>query len=130
MSYLPSSWSGPRNPFFTVSSITSISVSPGRDQLVVFHSHHNNDLVIALQGEHQPLKEDRVGEIIAHVSKRHYELTQADLPVTVSPTFQLRLGNKMRTLSVEAVAGVDSPAFEHSGAVIVFKVPSSYASAI
>ncbi|EDS45493.1 myosin i [Culex quinquefasciatus] len=110
--------------------ITSISVSPGRDQLVVFHSHHNNDLVIALQGEHQPLKEDRVGEIIAHVSKRHYELTQADLPVNVSPTFQLRLGNKMRTLSVEAVAGVDSPAFEHSGAVIVFKVPSSYASAI
>uniref|UniRef100_A0A8D8BBB7 Myosin-IA n=1 Tax=Culex pipiens TaxID=7175 RepID=A0A8D8BBB7_CULPI len=127
---------GPKNKFrnmkrtVAIKEITSISVSPGRDQLVVFHSHHNNDLVIALQGEHQPLKEDRVGEIIAHVSKRHYELTQADLPVTVSPTFQLRLGNKMRTLSVEAVAGVDSPAFEHSGAVIVFKVPSSYASAI
>lgn len=127
---------GPKNKFrnmkrtVVIKEITSISVSPGRDQLVVFHSHHNNDLVIALQGEHQPLKEDRVGEIIAHVSKRHYELTQADLPVTVSPTFQLRLGNKMRTLSVEAVAGVDSPAFEHSGAVIVFKVPSSYASAI
>lgn len=127
---------GPKNKFrnmkrtVAIKEITSISVSPGRDQLVVFHSHHNNDLVIALQGEHQPLKEDRVGEIIAHVSKRHYELTQADLPVNVSPTFQLRLGNKMRTLSVEAVAGVDSPAFEHSGAVIVFKVPSSYASAI
>lgn len=127
---------GPKNKFrnmkrtVAIKEITSISVSPGRDQLVVFHSHHNNDLVIALQGEHQPLKEDRVGEIIAHVSKRHYELTQQDLPVNVCPTFQLRLGNKMRTLSVEAVAGVDSPAFEHSGAVIVFKVPSSYASAI
>lgn len=113
-----------------IKEITSISVSPGRDQLVVFHSHHNNDLVIALQGEQHPLKEDRIGEIVAHVSKRYYELCNQDLPVSVSPTFQLRLGNKMRTLSVEAVAGVETPAFEHSGAVIVFKVPSSYGSAI
>ncbi|XP_062546229.1 unconventional myosin ID [Armigeres subalbatus] len=127
---------GPKNKFrnmkrtIAIKEITSISVSPGRDQLVVFHSHHNNDLVIALQGEQHPLKEDRIGEIVAHVCKRYYELCNQDLPVTVSPTFQLRLGNKMRTLSVEAVAGVETPAFEHSGAVIVFKVPSSYCSAI
>lgn len=127
---------GPKNKFrnmkrtVAIKEISSISVSPGRDQLVVFHSHHNNDLVIALQGEHHPLKEDRIGEIVAHVSKRYYELCNQDLPVSVSPTFQLRLGNKMRTLSVETVAGVDTPAFEHSGAVIVFKVPSSYGSAI
>lgn len=127
---------GPKNKFrnmkrtVAIKELSSISVSPGRDQLVVFHSHHNNDLVIALQGEHNPLKEDRIGEIVAHVSKRYYELCNQDLPVSVSPTFQLRLGNKMRTLSVEAVAGVETPAFEHSGAVIVFKVPSSYGSAI
>ncbi|XP_058815475.1 unconventional myosin ID [Topomyia yanbarensis] len=113
-----------------IKEITSISVSPGRDQLVVFHSHHNNDLVVVLQGEHQPLKEDRVGEIVAHVCKRYYEQCNQDLPVNVSPTIQLRLGNKARTLSIEAVAGVETPAFEHSGAVVVLKVPSSYASAI
>lgn len=113
-----------------IKEITSISVSPGCDQLVVFHSHHNNDLVIALQGEHHSLKEDRVGEMVAHVCKRYYELSQQDLVVNVTPTIQLRLGNKMRTLSVEAVAGVETPAFEHSGAVIVFKVPSSYGSSM
>ncbi|XP_053690877.1 unconventional myosin ID [Sabethes cyaneus] len=121
-----------RNMKRTVSirEITSISVSPGRDQLVVFHSHHNNDLVVVLQGEHQPLKEDRVGEIVAHVCKRYYDLCNQDLPVNVSPTIQLCLGKKVRTLSVEAVAGVEMPAFEHSRAVIVLKVPSAYGSAI
>ncbi|XP_055591962.1 unconventional myosin ID [Uranotaenia lowii] len=112
-----------------IKEISAISVSPGRDQLVVFHSHHNNDLVVALQGEHQPLKEDRVGEIVAHVCKRYFELCNTDLTVNVAPSFQLRLGNKVRTLSVEAVAGVETAAFEHSGAVIVFKVPSANASA-
>ncbi|XP_055639147.1 unconventional myosin ID [Toxorhynchites rutilus septentrionalis] len=127
---------GPKNKFrnmkrtIGIKDITSISVSPGRDQLVVFHSRQNNDLVVALQGEHLSLKEDRVGEIVAHVCKRYYELCNQDLVVNVSPSFQLRLGNKMRTLSIEAVAGVETPAFEHSGAVIVFKVPSSYGSAI
>ncbi|XP_055542171.1 unconventional myosin ID [Wyeomyia smithii] len=121
-----------RNMKRTVSirEITSISVSPGRDQLVVFHSHHNNDLVVVLQGEHQPVKEDRVGEIVAHVCKRYYDLCNQDLPVNVAPTIQLCLGKKVRTLSVEAVAGVEMPAFEHSRAVIVLKVPSAYGSAI
>lgn len=56
-----------------IKEITGISVSPGRDQLVVFHSHHNNDLIINLQGEHTQLKEDRVGEIIGHVCKKYFE---------------------------------------------------------
>jgi myosin I len=59
--------------FVWVLQITSLSVSPGRDQLVVFHSHHNNDLVVHLQGETQQLKDDRVGEIVAHVCKRYNE---------------------------------------------------------
>lgn len=56
-----------------IKEISSISVSPGRDQLVVFHSHHNNDLIVNLQGEHTQLKEDRIGEIIGHVCKKYYE---------------------------------------------------------
>lgn len=60
-------------PKFQIFQLTGISVSPGRDQLVVFHSSTNNDLVISLIGENQPLKEDRVGEIIAHVCKKYTE---------------------------------------------------------
>jgi myosin I len=38
------------------------------------------------------------------------------------------LGGKQRKISVEAVAGVETPAFKNSGQIIVFEVPSSYSS--
>lgn len=53
--------------------LLGISVSPGRDQLIVFHSPKENDLVIALQGEDNPLKEDRIGELVAIIAKRYFE---------------------------------------------------------
>lgn len=54
--------------------LTGISISSGRDQLVVFHSPQQNDLVINLQREGVQLgDEDRVGEIVARVCKRYRE---------------------------------------------------------
>lgn len=58
--------------FVPIREIAAITVSPGRDQLVVFH-HQSNDLIINLQSEHTQLKEDRIGEIVAHVCKKYYE---------------------------------------------------------
>ncbi|CAO1341197.1 unnamed protein product [Diamesa hyperborea] len=113
-----------------IKEITSISVTPGRDQLVVFHSHHNNDLIVSLQGEHHQLKEDRVGELIGHVCKKYNDLTNKDLPINVSANISVQLGGKPRKISVEGVAGVEIPAFKHSGQIIVFEVPSSYCSPV
>lgn len=53
--------------------LTGLSVSPGRDQLVIFHTAQGNDLVVALQGEDHALKEDRVGELVGLVCKRFTE---------------------------------------------------------
>lgn len=53
--------------------LTGISVTPGRDQLIVFHSHSGNDLVVVLQGENAPLKEDRIGELVGLTAKRYFE---------------------------------------------------------
>lgn len=53
--------------------LLGISVSPGKDQLIVFHSPKENDLVVALQGEDNPLKDDRIGELVALVAKRYFE---------------------------------------------------------
>ncbi|XP_050095601.1 unconventional myosin ID [Anopheles aquasalis] len=111
-----------------IREITSISVSPGRDQLAVFHSHHNNDLIVALQGEHQPLKEDRIGELVAHVVRRYHAICQQELPVNVASSFPLRLGNKSRTLNIEAAVGQEIAEFSHAGTFIVYKVPPAYAS--
>lgn len=56
-----------------IKDITSLSVSPGKDQLIIFHSDQANDLIVALQGERDPLKEDRVGEVVGIVCKRYQE---------------------------------------------------------
>lgn len=54
--------------------LTSISISPGRDQLIVFHSPRQNDLVVNLQKESAQLgDEDRIGEIVARICKRYKE---------------------------------------------------------
>lgn len=109
-----------------IKDLTSVSISPGRDQLIVFHSSRNNDLVFTLQGEHTVLKEDRIGEIVALVCKRHQEICNKDLRVDVNTAIPCRLGGKARTIKVQATTGVENPNFKHLGPNIIFEVPSSY----
>lgn len=56
-----------------IKDLTAISVSPAKDQLIIFHSDGGNDLLVALQGERDNLKEDRIGEVIGVVCKRFLE---------------------------------------------------------
>lgn len=58
---------------FELRQLSGVSVTPGRDQLVIMHVAGGNDLVVALQGEDHALKEDRVGELVALVCKRYTE---------------------------------------------------------
>lgn len=48
----------------------------------------------------------------------------------MSANISVQLGGKPRKISVEGVAGVEVPAFKHSGQIIVFEVPSSYCSPV
>lgn len=43
--------------------MTGVSVSPGKDQLVVFHTKDSKDLVVCLQGM-VPAHDSRVGELV------------------------------------------------------------------
>lgn len=51
-----------------LTDLTGISVSPGQDQLVVFHTPYGNDLVVSL---HNTKQEDRVGEVVGLVCNRY-----------------------------------------------------------
>uniref|UniRef100_A0A4W6DY58 Unconventional myosin-Id n=1 Tax=Lates calcarifer TaxID=8187 RepID=A0A4W6DY58_LATCA len=44
-------------------NVTGVSVSPGKDQLVVFHTKDSRDLVVCLQGM-VPANENRIGELV------------------------------------------------------------------
>jgi myosin-1 len=43
--------------------VTGISVSPGKDQLVVFHTKDSRDLVVCLKGM-MPAGDSRIGELV------------------------------------------------------------------
>ncbi len=49
-------------PFF-LSQVTGVSISPGKDQLVVFHTKDNRDLIVCLQGM-VPAGDSRIGELV------------------------------------------------------------------
>ncbi|XP_017120922.1 unconventional myosin ID [Drosophila elegans] len=109
-----------------IRELTSISVTPGRDQLIVFHSPKNKDLVFSLQGEHTPLKEDRIGEVVGIVCKKYHDLTGTELRVNVSSTIPCRLDGKSRTISVEAASNLEVPNFHCKEGRIIFEVPAAY----
>ncbi|KAM8716063.1 hypothetical protein ACLKA7_003015 [Drosophila subpalustris] len=109
-----------------IRELTSISISPGRDQLIVFHSPKNNDLVFALQGEVGPLKEDRIGELVGIVCKKYYDVTGTELRVNVGANIACRLGEKARTIVVEAASNVETASFRHAAGNIIFEVPAAY----
>lgn len=46
-----------------LSQVTGVSVSPGKDQLVVFHTKDNRDLIVCLQGM-VPAGDSRIGELV------------------------------------------------------------------
>uniref|UniRef100_A0A672GZ88 Unconventional myosin-Id n=1 Tax=Salarias fasciatus TaxID=181472 RepID=A0A672GZ88_SALFA len=48
-------------------NVTGLSVSPGKDQLVVLHTRDSRDLVVCLQGM-QPAGDSRVGELVGELS--------------------------------------------------------------
>ncbi|XP_034098649.1 unconventional myosin ID isoform X1 [Drosophila nasuta] len=109
-----------------IRELTSISISPGRDQLIVFHSPKNNDMVYGLTGETVPLREDRIGEVVGIVCKKYYDLTGTELRVNVSSNIACRLGEKPRTIVVEAASNVETPNFRYASGNIIFEVPASY----
>uniref|UniRef100_A0A8C8DQ90 Unconventional myosin-Id n=1 Tax=Oryzias sinensis TaxID=183150 RepID=A0A8C8DQ90_9TELE len=51
-------------------NVTGVSVSPGKDQLVVFHTKDSRDLVVCLQGM-VPANESRIGELVGTLLKKY-----------------------------------------------------------
>jgi len=109
-----------------IAEVTGLSLSPGRDQLLVIHSNKGNDLVVALHTG--AFDEDRVGELVGILCHRYQQLRRMELKVTVSSQFQCMLGNKSKPLRVEVCPDVQAPNFKPGkDAAIVYAVPTSYA---
>uniref|UniRef100_A0A8C8SS06 Myosin IG n=1 Tax=Pelusios castaneus TaxID=367368 RepID=A0A8C8SS06_9SAUR len=82
-----------------LSMVTQVSVTSCQDQLVVFHTQSNDDLVICFH-KMQPEEDNRVGELVG-VLVNHFKMTKRELQVRVSDCIQLSLRGRKRLVAVE-----------------------------
>ncbi|XP_053913210.1 unconventional myosin-Ig isoform X2 [Cuculus canorus] len=95
-----------------LSSVTSLSVTSCRAQLVVFHTEHQEDVAVCLHKTFPP-SDNRVGELVG-VLLEHCRATKRELQVRVSDCIQLSFRGRRRLLVVENRPDVVTPDFGKS----------------
>ncbi|XP_055375494.1 unconventional myosin ID [Condylostylus longicornis] len=111
-----------------IKDLSGISITPGKDQLIAFHSPEKNDLVFIIQAEDGiMLKEDRIGEIIGVVNSRYTKLRGKDINISCSPTILCHLGGKSKSITVQATASHATNVFKViDKSNLLLEVPSEY----
>ena len=51
-----------------IAEITGLSVSPGKDQLIIIHSNHGNDFIASIV-----TADDKIGELVGILSNAYYQ---------------------------------------------------------
>ncbi|NXL54734.1 MYO1G protein, partial [Podilymbus podiceps] len=90
-------------------TVTGLSVTSCRAQLVVFHTQSQEDLAVCLH-RMQPEGDNRVGELVG-VLLEHCRASKRELRVRVSDCIQLSLRGRRRLLTVETRPGAAAPDF-------------------
>ncbi|KAM8810443.1 unconventional myosin-Ig [Eudromia elegans] len=92
-----------------LSTVTGLSVTSCRAQLVVFHTRQRDDVAVCLH-KTQPPGDNRVGELVG-VLLEHCRTTRRELQVRVSDCIPLSLRGRRRLLAVEPRPGAAGPNF-------------------
>ncbi|XP_036896933.1 unconventional myosin-Ig isoform X2 [Sturnira hondurensis] len=104
-------------------SVTGLSVTSGRDQLVVLHAKGQDDLVVCLHRSRPPL-DNRVGELVG-VLAAHCQGEGRPLEVRVSDCIPLTQRGTRRLVSVEPAPEQPEPDFRCSRGAFILLWPSS-----
>ncbi|XP_051878987.1 unconventional myosin-Id-like [Pristis pectinata] len=89
--------------------VTGLSVTNGKDQLIIFHTKANDDLVVCLQGN-----VNRIGEVVG-VLANHFNKKQIPLEINVCNPAQCNMRGKNRTIAVELRIEQTEPDFKKNG---------------
>ncbi|XP_029786784.1 unconventional myosin-Ig isoform X2 [Suricata suricatta] len=106
-----------------LASVTGLSVTSGRDQLVVLHARGQDDLVVCLHRSRPPL-DNRVGELVG-VLVAHCQGEGCTLEVRVSDCIPLSQRGARRLVSVEPKPEQPEPDFRCSRGAYTLLWPSS-----
>ncbi|XP_041087531.1 unconventional myosin-Id isoform X2 [Polyodon spathula] len=104
-------------------NVTGVSVSPGKDQLVVFHTKDSRDLIVCLQGMAVP-SESRVGELVG-VLASHFKSEKRKLQVSIVSPTQCSMHGKKCTIVVETKINQSQPDFTKSRSGYILSVPGN-----
>ncbi|XP_078254605.1 unconventional myosin-Id-like [Rhinoraja longicauda] len=89
-----------------LTQVTGLSVSSGRDQLIIFHTKANDDLVVCLQGN-----ANRIGEVVG-VLASHFNNHNLPLLVKVVNPVLCQMRGRQRTVVVETRMEQTDPDFK------------------
>ncbi|XP_075444251.1 unconventional myosin-Ig isoform X3 [Ascaphus truei] len=92
-----------------LSTVTGLSLTGGRDQLVVLHTQKYNDMAFCLH-KMDPLNESRVGELVGTMVD-HFKSEKRELSVRVSDCIQMNVRGRRRLISVETRGDLPQPDF-------------------
>ncbi|XP_037320611.2 unconventional myosin-Id [Pungitius pungitius] len=104
-------------------NVTGLSVSPGKDQLVVFHTKDSRDLVVCLQGM-VPANESRIGELVGTLLS-HFKSEKRKLPVSIASPIQCSMSGRKCTVIVEPKINQSQPDFTKSRSGYILAVPGN-----
>uniref|UniRef100_A0A671XFR3 Unconventional myosin-Id n=1 Tax=Sparus aurata TaxID=8175 RepID=A0A671XFR3_SPAAU len=104
-------------------NVTGVSVSPGKDQLVVFHTKDSRDLVVCLQGM-VPANESRIGELVGTLLS-HFKSEKRKLQVNIASPIQCSMNGRKCTVIVEPKINLTQPDFTKSRSGYILAVPGN-----
>uniref|UniRef100_A0A8C6NV04 Myosin ID n=1 Tax=Nothobranchius furzeri TaxID=105023 RepID=A0A8C6NV04_NOTFU len=101
-------------------NVTGMSISSGKDQLVVFHTKDSRDLVVCLQGM-VPANESRIGELVGTLLS-HFK---RKLQVNIASPIQCSMNGRKCTIIVEPKINQSQPDFTKSRSGYILNVPGN-----
>ncbi|NXC88753.1 MYO1D protein, partial [Cercotrichas coryphoeus] len=104
-------------------NLVGLSVSNGKDQLVVFHTKDNKDLIVCLFSN-DPSNDSRIGELVG-VLASHFKRSKRSLHVSVTNPVQCSLHGRKCTVSVETKINQSQPDFTKHRSGFVLCVPGN-----
>ncbi|XP_076855311.1 unconventional myosin-Id [Brachyhypopomus gauderio] len=104
-------------------NVTGLSVSPGKDQLVVFHTKDSRDLIVCLQGI-LPAGESRIGELVGTLLS-HFKSEKRKLQVNIVSPIQCSMNGRKCTVVVETKINQSQPDFTKSRSGYILAVPGN-----
>ncbi|XP_041478536.1 LOW QUALITY PROTEIN: unconventional myosin-Id-like [Lytechinus variegatus] len=107
-------------PGTPVSEVTGVSVTPGRDQLIIVHLSGDNDIVVCLTND---ARENRVPELVGILEDTWVGTRKREIRTIVSNNLQCQLGKKQRKIRVQPT-GVDEPVFQRDHHDFILQWPS------